>query len=397
MPMNRRHILQLSGTGLGMALATACGVAPAIRVSRALTVWTIQYIIDDGLARWRRLHPEIAVTRIPVPADTFVSRLDAARAGGEPVPDVVVAPSDIVARFSQPGVWHALDDQQFTVAQLAPSGVAQCRCEDSRLLALPVAVNPLGVWYRSDILQHAGLPQQPETVATQIGTDWQQFLAFGMQIHANMPDVGWCADAMSDVFTPLTRTQTPLRTAAEFAFAVRSQHADFAATRNSGAWFDLLQRDRVAMVVAGSWMQATLGRTTRPGEFPWRVIAPPNGCIAGACLAIAVSEASNQRDDALRFMRDMVFDEETQLIVSDNQQLIPALTNTYTDSRFQRMEPFCAGQKIGQLWTHAAKTMAGHALSARWVQRNEDAHTVVANALGGGISYPDALQQLSDM
>lgn len=392
--MNRRHILQLSGTGLGMALATACGVAPTIRASRTLTVWTIQYIIDDGLARWRRLHPEIAVTRIPIAVDAFVSRLDAARAGNEPIPDVVVASSDIVAQFSQPGVWHALDDLQFPVAQLTPGGVVQCRSEDNRLLALPVAVNPLGVWYRSDILQHAGLPQQPETVAAQIGTDWQQFLAFGMQIHANMPDVGWCADALTDVFTPLSQTQMPLHTAAEMAFTVRNQHADFAAARNSGAWFDLLQRDRVAMVIAGSWMQSTLARTTRPGEFPWRVVAPPNGCIAGDCLAIAISEASNQREHAIQFMRDMVFDAEMQLMVNERQQLIPSLKETHAASRFQRMEPFCAGQHIGQLWTHAAQTMDGRVLSAARVQRNVDAHAIVAHALNGSLTYTEALRQL---
>jgi ABC-type glycerol-3-phosphate transport system substrate-binding protein len=395
MPMNRRRFVQLSTSGLGVAVTSACGIAPTLRVSRALTVWTTQYMVDDLLARWRRLNPSHPITRVPVAASQFTQRLQAAFAGAEPLPDVVITASDTIARFSQRGMWHALDDLKLPVTQLAPSGVVQCQTEDARLLALPLAVNPLGIWYRSDILQHAGLPQQPDTVQAQIGDDWQQFATFGVQIHNNLPEVAWIADAMSDVFQPLTRTNTPLADAARIAFDVRAQFADFAATRDSGAWFDLLQRDRVAMVIAGSWMQASLARTTRPGEFPWRVITPPAGCIAGECIAIAVTEAANQRDVALQLMQDFVFDSESQLMVHESQQLIPALMQTYAASQFQRMDTFCAGQKVGQLWTQAAQSMTGQPLSASWVQRNTDASATVAAALDGDITDADALSQLA--
>ena len=396
MPMNRRRFVQLSASGLGIAMTSACGIAPTLRVSRTLTVWTTQYIVDDILARWRRLNPEHTITRVPVAAEQFTQRLHAAFAGTEALPDVVITTSDIIAQFSQRGMWHALNDRQFPVTQLAPSSVVQCQTEDTRLLALPLAVNPIGIWYRSDILAHAGLPQQPDTVHAQISDDWQRFAAFGLQIHNNLPEVAWIADAMSDLFQPLTRTTLSLPDAARIAFQARAQFADFAASRDSGAWFDLLQRDRVAMVVAGSWMQASLARTTRQGEFPWRVIAPPTGCIAGESVAIAVTEAANQRDVALQLMQDLVFDSESQLMLHESQQLIPALMQTYTTAQFQRMDTFCAGQKVGQLWTHAAQTMTGQPLSARWVQRNTEAIATVAAALAGNITHGDALRQLTN-
>ncbi|MFM7679432.1 MAG: ABC transporter substrate-binding protein, partial [Roseiflexaceae bacterium] len=391
--MNRRRFVQLSTSGLGLALTSACGIAPTLRVSRALTVWTTQYIVDDILARWRRLNPAHAITRVPINAVQFTQRLQAAFAGAEPLPDLVVTTSDTIARFSQRGMWYALDELKLPVTQLAPSGVAQCQTADARLLALPLAVNPLGIWYRSDILHHAGLPQQPDTVQAQIGADWQRFAAFGLQIHNNLPDVAWIADALSDLFQPLTRTTIPLSDAARIAFEVRAQFADFAAPRDSGAWFDLLQRDRVAMVIAGSWMQASLARTTRQGEFPWRVITPPSGCIAGESIAIAATEATNQRDVALQLMQDFVFDSESQLMMHESQQLIPALMQTYAAGQFQRMDTFCAGQKVGQLWTQAAQTMTGQPLSARWVQRNTQAIGAVAAALDGDITDVDALSQ----
>lgn len=230
-----------------------------------------------------------------------------------------------------------------------------------------------------------------------IGNTWEDFFAFGMQITHNLPDVAWCADAFSDVYVPLSHAGMPYTGAATLAFAVREQLADVGVARDTGGWFDALQRDLVAMVVAGSWMQATLSRTVRPDEFPWRVIAPPGGCIAGPSLAIAITEASNQRENALNCIQSLVFDGEMQLILSDKSHVIPALTTTYQNGRFQRTEAFCAGQYVGRLWTEAGRNMRGQALSNSATKRNLKASTIVASALNGTLTYSGALTQLSTL
>lgn len=353
-------------------------------------------MIDDVLARWRRLNPAQQIVRVPVAADGYVRRLEDALNGNEAVPDIVVATTDILAHFSEPGALYALNDASLTIEKLAQVGVMQTQTADQRQLALPLATNPLGVWYRSDVLHHAGLPQQPDNVVAAIGNTWEDFLAFGMQVRRNLPDVAWCADAFSDVYEPLSRTGMSYVDAARMAFTVRQQLIDVGVARASGGWFDVLQRDLVAMVVAGSWMQETLSRTVRPDEFPWRVIAPPGGCIAGPSLAIAITEASNQRDAALHCMQNLVFDEEMQLILSDSSHVIPALTSTYKNGRFQRTDAFCAGQYVGRLWTEASQRMRGHALSRSSAIRDNAASSVVALALNGTLSFEDALRQLSE-
>lgn len=386
MSITRRRVLQLAGTGALALAVPACGVAPRIAGARSLTVWSVDYLLDDVLARWRRINSTQQVTRVPMAQSAIVARLRNALAGNEPIPDVIVASTDTLAHVSEPGVLHPLNDIDFALDALTQAGITQCQTSDARLLALPLAMNPLGLWYRSDLLHRAGLPQQPDNVAARIGTDWQQLFDFGTAFHATLPDVAWCADALSDVFLPLARTPMPLNDAAHYALRVRQSHADAGVTRNSGAWFDALQRDRVAMVVAGSWMQRTLARTTRPEEFPWRVVSPPGGCIAGASVAVAISEASNMRDTAIQFVRDIVFDRELQLALSDSAQVIPALQATYSDGRFQRMEPFCAGQTIGKIWTDDAQRMSGQPMQRGWITQRDMAAQLVRQALHGELT-----------
>jgi hypothetical protein len=142
-------------------------------------------------------------------------------------------------------------------------------------------------------------------------------------------------------------------------------------------------------------MLPILARTTRPEEFPWRVIPTPNGCIAGASVAIAIMESSNNQEVATQLAYDLVFDRDMQLALSDSASLIPALMNTYTDGRFMRTESFCAGQKVGHLWTSAAQTMQGQAMSVHSAQRNADVRQIVIAALNGTLAYADALGQLA--
>lgn len=397
MSITRRQFLSVASMTAAGFVANACTGAPQLRVARPLTIWTLHTMIDDVLARWRRLNPAQQIVRVPVTPDEYVRRLADALNGSEPIPDIVVASTDILAHFSEPGTLYALNDDALTVEKLAQVGVIQTQTADQRQLALPLAINPLGVWYRSDVLHHAGLPQQPDNVTEAIGSTWDDFLTFGMQIRHNLPDVAWCADAFSDVYEPLSRTEMSYEDAARLALRVRQQLIDVGVSRDSGGWFDVLQRDLVAMVVAGSWMQETLSRTVRPDEFPWRVIAPPGGCIAGASLAIAITEASNQRDVALKCMQSLVFDEELQLILSDSSHVIPALTSTYQNGRFQRTDAFCAGQYVGRLWTDASQRMRGYELSKEKAIRDSAASAIVRQAMNGTTSFEDALRLLTDL
>jgi ABC-type glycerol-3-phosphate transport system substrate-binding protein len=162
----------------------------------------------------------------------------------------------------------------------------------------------------------------------------------------------------------------------------------------SGKWFDLLQRDQIAMVMGGSWLQSALARTVRPDEFPWRLVPPPGGWIAGPGLAIAIPERSNHIDTAWQFALDLAHDTELQLSLSDANMTIPALLSTYGDGRFQRTEPFAAGQHIGQSWTTAATQMQGQAVTPSLRRTHHAVQSLLITALTNNTPANEILTQI---
>jgi hypothetical protein len=99
MPITRRDFcktLAISGVSSLLAACSATQLgnhAPAGGVQRPLVVWTLQNCLDAPLARWRRLHPQTAVNRIALTPTEIASRVAAAIAGHEAMPNALVADS----------------------------------------------------------------------------------------------------------------------------------------------------------------------------------------------------------------------------------------------------------------------------------------------------------------
>ena len=414
MPITRRTFLQtLATSGVGSLLA-ACSMpqwinqAPALGLQRPFVVWTQQNCLDAPLARWRRLNSRIEINRIAVAPSDIQSRVGAALAGREAMPDALVADSATLGALQRPGVFRLLPQFSQFQNDMAPVSIAQCSDLSTQLFALPLTVNPYGLWYRSDLLRHANQVSRPDNVEAAIGMTWDTFLTFCDAINANTPNVSIVADIIDDLFVPMqyqlhTHDTTNrsfgehYRESVTIATTFQQRGYASAATRASGRWFDLLQRDQIAMVMGGSWLQSALARTVRTDEFPWRLVPPPGGWIAGPGLAIAIPEQSNQVDTAWQFALALAHDVELQLSLSDANVAIPALTSTYTDGRFLRTEPFTGGQHIGKLWTTAATTMHAQSTTPQRYVTQQKILTIVRNALVNQTPLDAILRQIDSV
>jgi ABC-type glycerol-3-phosphate transport system substrate-binding protein len=288
---------------------------------------------------------------------------------------------------------------------MATVGIQQCSDPSGQLFAVPLTVNPYGLWYRSDLLNHAGQVSRPDNVTAALGSNWDAFVAFCADIYSYTPDIALVADVIDDVFVPMqyqalarATTNAPLsehyREIVTTTSIIQNRTYAASAPRLSGKWFDLLQRDKIAMVIGGSWLQSALARTVRPDEFPWRLVPPPGGWLAGPGLAIAIPEQSNQVDTAWSFALALAHDTELQLSLSDANVAIPALTSTYSDGRFQRTEPFAAGQYIGQLWTLAATQMQSQAITPQQNSTQQAVQSLVQIALTNNTTANEILTQI---
>jgi cellobiose transport system substrate-binding protein len=329
----------------------------------------------------------------------------AALTGAEAMPDAIVTDSATLGALQRPGVFRQLPEFAPFQNDMAAVGIQQCSDPNGQLFAVPLTVNPYGLWYRSDLLRHAGQVSRPDNVTAAIGDNWDTFVAFCDDLYSYTPDIAIVADVIDDVFVPmqyqaLARTTTNASLGEHYreivtTTSIMHKRAYAAgAPRLSGTWFDLLQRDQIAMVMGGSWLQSALARTVRPDEFPWRLVPPPGGWIAGPGLAIAISEQSNHIDIAWSFALALAHDAELQLSLSDANITIPALQSTYGDGRFQRTEPFAAGQHIGQLWTTAATTMHAQSITPQRYVTQQKILTIVRNALVDQTPFDAIIRQI---
>lgn len=411
MPITRRNFCKTLAISGVSSLLAACSFTqlgsqvPALGVQRPLVVWTLQNCLDAPIARWRRLNPQIAINRIAVTPADIQPRITAALAGAEALPDAVVTDSATLGALQRPGVFRQLPEFAPFQTDMATVGIQQCSDPSGQLFAVPLTVNPYGLWYRSDLLNHAGQVSRPDNVTAALGSNWDAFVAFCADIYSYTPDIALVADVIDDVFVPMqyqalarATTNAPLsehyREIVTTTSIIQNRTYAASAPRLSGKWFDLLQRDKIAMVIGGSWLQSALARTVRPDEFPWRLVPPPGGWLAGPGLAIAIPEQSNQVDTAWSFALALAHDTELQLSLSDANVAIPALTSTYSDGRFQRTEPFAAGQYIGQLWTLAATQMQSQAITPQQNSTQQAVQSLVQIALTNNTTANEILTQI---
>jgi cellobiose transport system substrate-binding protein len=411
MPITRRNFCKtLAISGVSSMLA-ACSFAqlgsqvPALGVQRPFVVWTLQNCLDAPIARWRRLNPQIAINRIALAPADIQPRVMAALAGNEAMPDAIVTDSATLGALQRPGVFRQLPEFAPFQNDMAAVGIQQCSDPNGQLFAVPLTVNPYGLWYRSDLLRHAGQVSRPDNVTAAIGDNWDTFVAFCADLYSYTPDIALVADVIDDIFVPMQyqalARDTPNASLGEYyreivttTSIMHNRTYAASAPRLSGTWFDLLQRDQIAMVMGGSWLQSALARTVRPDEFPWRLVPPPGGWIAGPGLAIAISEQSNHIDIAWSFALALAHDAELQLSLSDANITIPALRSTYGDGRFQRTEPFAAGQHIGQLWTTAATQMQSQAITPQRNSTHQAVRSLVQIALTNNTPANQILTQI---
>lgn len=398
MPITRRTFFKTLATSSVSSVLAACSMSewvqqkPVLAAKQPFVVWTPQNYIDAPLAHWRGLNPRVELNRIAVAANELYARFRAAIAGYEALPDAVIADCATLSALQSPGVFRLLPQFNQFQTDMAPVSIEQCNDQNKQLFALPLTVNPYGLWYRSDLLRHSGQVSRPDNVSEAIGENWDTFLAFCDTLYTNAPNVTIMADIIDDIFVPMQYqllaqpTSNPqlseqYRESLTIAMAFYQRGYTANAPRASGRWFDLLQRDQITMVMGGSWLQGALDRTVRNDESPWRLISPPGGWIPAPGLGIAIPEHSNQFDIAWQLALALAHNVDLQLRLSDANNTIPALMSTYNDGRFLRTDPFAGGQHIGKLWTNAAAKIHDQPHNAQRFASQQKITTIVRNAL----------------
>ncbi|SCF56913.1 sugar ABC transporter substrate-binding protein [Streptomyces sp. Ncost-T10-10d] len=377
--LSRRHMLQLvtaSVAGLGLA---ACGsngsgsdAVGGDGDSGQITVWswtTAAKALRAVVPSFERDNPGITVDIQDVGEPAIWDKITVGLAsGGKGLADVLHIGVDYL-----PGYLEKFPDG---LADLSRLGADQYKGafaqglwptvigEDKAAHALPWEVNPLGLFYRQDYFEKAGV--DPASISS-----WDDLIAAGPKILAatgaqllGLDKPGTTQDM--NFFQNLMQLQgafyfdhdgkvTLASPAAVQALTVIKRLNDgglLADTAGQGTWKRLVGQGKLATSPDPAWAVEYLATKFPDQSGKWRVMQPPAAVPGGGRGAIvnstylAVSASSKRRRAAWRFIEYALTKpaEINRMFASGG--VFPALSAAYTDPKFSAPHPFYGGQKV---------------------------------------------------
>ncbi|MFJ1705902.1 ABC transporter substrate-binding protein [Kitasatospora sp. NPDC088346] len=376
--LSRRHLLQLataSAAGFGL---TACGGgsggAPSggDGESGRITVWswtTAAEALRGVVPSFERDNPGITVDVQDVGNPAIWDKITVGLAsGGKGLADVLHIGVDYLPGY--------LEKFPNGLADLSALGADRHRDEfaqglwptvigkDKAAHALPWEVNPLGLFYRQDYFEKAGV--DPAAIGS-----WDDLIAAGPKVLAatgaqliGLDKPGTTQDM--DFFQNLMQLQgafyfdhdgrvTLASPAAVQALTLIKRLNDaglLADTAGQGTWKRLVGEGRLATVPYPAWAVEYLATKFPDQSGKWRVMQPPAAVAGGRRSAIvnstylAVASSSKRRRAAWRFVEYALTRPAEINRMFTSGGVFPALGAAYADPMFSAPHPFYGGQSV---------------------------------------------------
>lgn len=319
-----------------------------------LTLWSTPGSIDQALARWRRMYPDISVRRQVFEASTLADALTQLPSRTTNIPDIIVADSYTIAQQSNPGMWRHVDVSVHG-AGLLPAALRHTAIDEQRLLGVPLTSNPLQIWYHADVINDIVGLDTHEQVQAAMGNSWESFANFIQLIHRRDPMIAPLSSCFDDICVPFAiqamQQQRSFMETFNIGMRLTQQQIIGRAVHFGGTWFDLLKRNSVAMVVGGRWLGPAIARTWRSDlRSPWQTISHPFGALHGPNLVAAIPIQAAHYEQAAKLIFEFAHDAELQTLISDESHSVPALVAAYDRPELQAVDPILPQRTVRDTW-----------------------------------------------
>ncbi|WP_432506918.1 ABC transporter substrate-binding protein [Kineococcus arenarius] len=242
---------------------------------------------------------------------------------------------------------------------------------DGEVLALGTDIGPMGLCYRSDLLEQAGLPTDPAQLSARLGS-WDDYVALGREFQAKAPAGTAWMDSAGGFYNAIISTEEEIYydESGELIWdsnpAVKDAFDTAAAAAQEGLTADLEQFEdpawdtgfgsgSFATIACPAWMVGYIkGKAGDAGAGKWNVTSLPGGAggnWGGSYLGIPAS--SDNQEEAAKLVKWLT-DPEQQAKVFETGGNFPSNTAAFdlvagsTDEYFQ-------GAPIGRIFSEAAE------------------------------------------
>ncbi|WP_432535075.1 extracellular solute-binding protein [Kineococcus arenarius] len=242
---------------------------------------------------------------------------------------------------------------------------------DGEVLALGTDIGPMGLCYRSDLLEQAGLPTDPAQLSARLGS-WDDYVALGREFQAKAPAGTAWMDSAGGFYNAIISTEEEIYydESGELIWdsnpAVKDAFDTAAAAAQEGLTADLEQFEdpawdtgfgsgSFATIACPAWMVGYIkGKAGDAGAGKWNVTSLPGGAggnWGGSYLGVPAS--SDNQEEAAELVKWLT-DPEQQAKVFETGGNFPSNTAAFdlvagsTDEYFQ-------GAPIGMIFSEAAE------------------------------------------
>lgn len=386
--------------GASAPAATGSASAPASDnkdISGEITVAGWEYTqksLEAALPEFNKEYPNIKVSfKIAPPADHY-KKLTIDLSSGQGAADVVAIEIQNLAQYMELGALEDMTDLIEPYKANFNKYKVESATLDGKVYAMPIDSGPVGVYYRRDVFEKAGLPSDPESVAKQLAT-WDKYLETAKIIKekagvAMLPLAGSLNDAR--FFQILMQQQGNWYFDKDGKTAVNNEKTQkvlelFDKLWKGGytadqldwtdGWYALLTDGKVATLPSAVWMGGFLKSwIAADTSGKWGVVPLPVWEEGGARTSndggsyLAITNQTKNAEAAKAFVTFMLTKDASQIALFKTTDSFPSLETTYKDPYFAEQDPYFAGQPYRQLFADLADEILPVNYTGKYTEAN---------------------------
>ncbi len=370
MAPTRRTFLAAASGLLGTALlgTSGCGRGNYLTPEGTTSLWYWNRSISDKLLGMVKDETGIPLTAQKIGGD-FKAKLLTSLAGRAYVPDITGLNEDVATYF--PDADQFVDLYEFGAKdiedQYLPWKWQRGVTPDGRLLGFPMDTGPTALYYRADLFEKAGLPTEPEDVATQFDT-WEKFLEAATGFKESQGAV--MIPNVTMVYNQVVSQQSTryldekdnfigdgpqIKGAWDLAIQTHQNKVAANALEFTPDWGAGMSKGSIASFVGAVWMGQVLEEAAVDTKGNWRVCRAPGGAGNNGGSFLGITNFCRDPEAAYEVIT-WVQSPENQLVYGLNEmQLYPAATSALEDDRAKEKNDFYGGQIINDVFATSAQ------------------------------------------
>jgi cellobiose transport system substrate-binding protein len=410
--ITRRRGFAVAALAAAIGLATAgCGTssnngsggnAPK-PITLSITIFGDFGYQKSGLYdKYKQLHPNITIREVGANQGLGDenTKLDSVLAAGAGATDVVALEEGTIVKYKNLAQ-DFVDLKDYGGGSLEgnflPWKWQEGTTKDGKLLGLGTDVGSMGMCYRSDLFQQAGLPTNRDEVA-KLWPTWADYQAQGVKFQNKVKSAKWLDAATNTYNTILMQVagnnsgytyfdkqdnlalgqNADIKTAWDTTVSLINAGLSAGLQSFSDAWTAGFKNSKFATIACPAWMLGVIHDNAGPGmSGKWDVTTAPGGAGNWGGSFLAVPTQSKHKAEAADLVKFLT-NGDSQLAVFKAVNNLPSNPIVYDNPDFQSFSnSYFSNAPVGKIFGQGAKDLKPVYLGGK----NQDVRTAVENAL----------------